>query len=170
MEKLFTEYSAYYFFSAWLQADAALISIIVIFVIFRLQTLNSRINDLKMALFNMPNRIFPADITKFERYSPLEREEFINKKSEDRYTSEIAKIFKYWDLTLEKVDYIKKDMKLPILFLAIVLGFCGLALFMSNYIHSIGFWWECSITIFMLILNLTALGWNIIFIFQSLKE
>jgi len=170
MNNLFTEYSAYYFFSSWLQADAALISIVAIFIIFKLQTYNSKIDGIKTALFNMSKSVGPSEVTQFDGFSPEKKLKYINKKLESPYSVNEGRIFESWKLTEEKIVKIKQQMKWPIIFLATTMGMCGIALFLSNYIHKSGFIIEFIITVTILILHLIAIMQNLTFIIKSIKE
>lgn len=118
-----SELTGLYFFSALLQADAAILGILGVFIIFRFQTIQNHIQQLRTLLLD---RITPegtrgaqvhylSDIIFFERVTLKEKELFVK----DRNFGDNHRLFVQWyNQEKEKVK-IKNLIRLPVILLGI---------------------------------------------------
>jgi hypothetical protein len=110
-----SESTFYYLFSSLLQANAAILSIVGVFIIFRIQNIQSSIDIIKQSLMADQGRfIWPSTVLQFE-----------NQSLEQKKTSQIItnpNLLYQKDKWIEKEELIykiRRDFKLPLIYLAI---------------------------------------------------
>jgi hypothetical protein len=116
--------TARYYFSAWLQADAALITVVAILVVTKLQSYENTIEQSRNQLVDY-GQLDYKDLEDFENKNRISREVII-KKYGDSDTEHIAKRFKLW---LWALDGIMKSKKMVIPFMSLT----GVSLFFSAF-------------------------------------
>lgn len=135
---LFSDFSGAYFFSACLQANASIIALIGVFWIFKIQSINSNIEIIKVSLsmergISTNIEVDPAIITIFETKTSNEQKEYIEKNIKD---DSVKSLLESW----MKNDIIKseimKSIKTPTIIISIGLFVDALFLAFSNLIHS----------------------------------
>ena len=125
----------HYFFSAWLQADAALFAIVGIFGIYKLQSLENVIQNAKLELSNVLG-IADLSIARFEDGERSERKEII--QSFEKGTVPLdklrAKKLRVWLFSMNRALKIKKWLFIPMGLFAFGMIFCGTMLLLSEHI------------------------------------
>jgi len=150
IEHFFSDYSAFYFFSALLQANAAIFAIVGIFCIFKIQSIELYINTIKQRLL---------ELLQDDSFIQFERLDLNGKmKNLEKYKSELSKSGKY--LLDERVNLEKKiqcllfSVKSPLIVLIIGILINGIGLFLANYIHNLGTVFEFKILLIDLIIEI----------------
>jgi len=132
-----------YFYSALLQADAAILAIIGLFVTFKLQTIQLIINNLRERITallyseeNPRERIRMLGIIKnFDESSLREKSEFA-----ERHKQEQAGSLSYLIDEIpynEKMEILKKGFIAPSYFIAILISLCIVGIILASTIHSL---------------------------------
>ncbi|MBK7379640.1 MAG: hypothetical protein IPJ03_11635 [Ignavibacteriales bacterium] len=138
LDKSFSENTGLYFFSSLIQANAAILSIIGVFYIFRLQSI-------QVAISNIFNALFYENITIREG-----AEDFKNKSLDDKKTyvsrltahDHISNSYRNWlEYEIEQND-IKERIKNPLITITVLIILQVIFLIISNGIHSLGIWSE----------------------------
>ena len=130
----FAENSSFYFYSSILQANAAIFSIVGVFYIFRIQSLQASIDIIKSGLMNDQGRSsWPQEIIDWDNLSLKEKEEKINNGTANKY---ILKSLVTWTKKERDVDSFKKVISFPSILLAIGILLESLSLFSASYIHN----------------------------------
>ena len=142
--ELFSDNTSLYFFSALLQANAAILSLLAIFVIFRIQSLASSIDTRKFVLGSDLGVHIPShEINTFERMSIQE------KKSEvDRLKgkgSALVAHFEAWVTYEEKIDGLRHSVIVPGALLAGSIFIFAVALGLASFIHSLSVYFEAAL-------------------------
>jgi len=132
----FSEYSSLYFFSALLQANAAILSLFAIFVIFRIQSLASSIDTRKLVLGADPSHASAYDINSFERMSLQEKKCEVDHKT-GRRAFGVAH-YLAWIAYEEKIEELKHSIIVPSSVLAGSILFYAIALALAHFIHRSG--------------------------------
>lgn len=162
----FSEYTALYFFSALLQANAAIIAIVGVFFIFRIQTYQSSINSIKNYLFTDKFKNLQKTIIDFYNFDIISQKEYFNKEIGE--TSDLYHPFKESINIFDKIDRIKYSIKKPTILLAIGILINSLGLFFANFIHNLGFIIEFKVLLIFLIYEIVIIFFVIKAIFQAL--
>lgn len=117
MEIIFTESTALYFYSALLQANAAMIALIGLYTTFRLQSAYSNIDSAKSYFFasNETIRNFGLE---FEEKSYAEKEKYIKNNPATNITN---KRLHWWFRNLQLIKELKRGVILPTILLGIAL-------------------------------------------------
>ncbi|MDP8267602.1 MAG: hypothetical protein P9L97_02625 [Candidatus Tenebribacter davisii] len=139
-EDFFHETSSLYFFSALLQSNAAIFSLFGVFIIFRLQSLQSSLDLLKNTLMQDRGKIITTySVIEFDNMSLEEKEEKIETFGN---TTTIYFLIKSWLDKEKSIDKIKKSIKDPVISMTIVMILNLFGLIFSNYIHNVSFYLE----------------------------
>jgi hypothetical protein len=131
----FSESSSLYFFSALLQANAAILSIFAIFVIFRIQSLTSSIDTRKFVL-GSDSHVSPHDINSFEIMSVQSKKSEVDHKM-GRNASGVAH-YQAWITYEEKIEKLRRTIIIPTSVLAASILFFAIALSLAHSIHRLG--------------------------------
>jgi hypothetical protein len=130
----FSENSAFYFYSSILQANAAIFSIVGVFYIFKIQSLNSSIDIIKSALISDQGRnSWPSEIIDWSLLTLGEKEKNIKDGTANKY---IIKSLTTWASLERQIESFKKVIILPSLLLSFGILFESLSLFSAYYIHN----------------------------------
>jgi hypothetical protein len=132
MENFFSETSALYFLGAVLQADSAILAIVGIFLIFRLQYFQSIIDGIRNILFNKTTDRLKLLDTIYD-FEVKEIEERIGVKTGD---SIIDYLFNRWNLQDIEIRFLKSNIMMPVFLLFIGIVICMLGLIFSAKIHN----------------------------------
>lgn len=154
----FSEYTALYFFSALLQANAAILAIAGVFFIFRIQTYQSSIDFLKNYLMNSGTLIGPYSVIEFNNLTQEVRKKRIEENEEKKYY-ELGVIYhlENWIEKHDEILKVKSAIKPPTILLAIGIIINGLGLFFANFIHNSLFANEFIILIIFLIYEIVII-------------
>ncbi|MDP2984079.1 MAG: hypothetical protein Q8O92_12210 [Candidatus Latescibacter sp.] len=137
MCNLFSDSSSLYFFSALLQSNAAIISLVGIFVIFKIQSLQSKVEMIRNFLISNPNKYpHPKYVIEFDN---LILEDKSKKIDNNTYIEQEHKLyFNKWVEILKKIEEIKNKIKKPtILIVSSLIAFVFCLMFASS-IHKLG--------------------------------
>ena len=137
----FSDYTALYFFSALLQANAAILAIVGVFFIFRIRTYQSSIDFLRNYLMNSPSLIAKCSVIEFDNLTQEVRKTRIEENKEKNYYNiGVIPHLESWDEKVDKIKKIKTVIKPPTILLAIGIIINGLGLFSSNFMVVSYFW------------------------------
>jgi hypothetical protein len=134
-ENFYSKSSSLYFFSALLQSNAAIISLFGVFIVFRLQSLQTSLDLLKNTLMQDGGKMIqPNTVFRFDKMNLNEKEERVNTESKD---SPLRFSLQAWLDQEREIDNVKRSIKNPAISITItiimVLNILGLIC--SNYIH-----------------------------------
>ncbi len=163
----FSEYTALYFFSALLQANAAIIAIVGVFFIFRIQTYQSSINSIKNYLFTDKFKNFQKTIIDFYNFDRISQKEYLNK--EIGKTSDLYYPFKESINIFDKMNRIKNSIQKPTILLSIGILINALGLLFSNFLHNFAFLIELIILLIFLIYEIVLIFVVVKSIFKALE-
>ena len=131
----FSENTGLYFYSAFIQANAAIFSIVGVFFVFRFQSIKSSISE-NRNLFNNAGEEVKKFAQSFEELSN-EGKEIEVKRMQGNYA--LTNAYRKW-LQLEKeLTSVKSKIIKPLIFIVILLMIESLFLLLSNGIHKLGF-------------------------------
>ena len=140
--QLFSDSSALYFYSALFQANAAIISIIGIFFIFRIQAHQSSIDLIRNGLLaDNGRRSWPAEIIEWDSYALEEKENLLKEEKTHKNGSNnksISNQLSSWTVKERNLATVKKTIVTPIVFIATVMILEIFSLFSATYIHHFG--------------------------------
>jgi hypothetical protein len=142
----FSTSTSLYFFSAFLQANAAILSIVGLFIIFKIQSLQSLI-----------------DIIEFANSDLKEKQKKYAKISYDKYT---MKKLSEWIEKENRIIDIKDMIKIPTILLSIGIITSGIGLIFSNFLHNSSFQYEASVLYSFLLYEIFTLYFVIKIIFK----
>ena|GEM_PF-5188254 len=127
---------AYYFFSALLQANAAIFSIIGVFYIFRIQSLNNEISIIKSNVMEDRGRlIHSSKVLLWEKLTIHEKEKELKNKKSKYQTYAIH--FRRWIEIEINNSILKKYFIVLFIFVAFVLTINAVSLFLLDYLLTI---------------------------------
>jgi hypothetical protein len=130
----FSENSTFYFYSTILQANAAIFSIVGVFYIFKIQSLQSSLDIIKTGLMNDQGRnSWPQEIMQWDRLNLAEKERKITDGTANKHI--LASLI-FWTETERKIENFKKVIVFPSVLLAFGILLESLSLFSAYYIHS----------------------------------
>ncbi|MCJ7791694.1 MAG: hypothetical protein MUP49_04740 [Dehalococcoidia bacterium] len=148
----FSENSSFYFFSSLLQANAAILSIVGVFFIFRIQSLQSAVDIIKASLMSdRGHSCQPAEIIKWDNYSIEEKESQLKKGTT---SSSIRLSLQDWTSKERHIINLKKGIKLPSILLGVGIVLESMSLFSANYLHKYTPGFEYYISYINLVLEL----------------
>ena len=157
----FSENSSLYFFSALLQADAAIFSIMAIFLVFRLEAHESAKSSIKLTMAQLTPKLIPLawlalldknDIVEIERRVKDEEE---NCSGCDKGILALKKSFVEHS---KKIDKIKNTSIIPAIVLAVVIVLFAAGIFFSAYLHALPTAIEFIVLLFALIAQIIVLA------------
>jgi len=136
----FSDNSAYYFFSSLLQANAAILSIVGVFYIFRIQSLSSSIDVAKTALSQNPAKFTtPARIAAFDDENLEGKKHELEQMKNNEAGNLILPFFGLWVKSEIEIDRLKNKARLPTILLAASLIIFTAGLLLAAYLHSLPF-------------------------------
>ncbi len=140
-----------YFFSALVQANASILAIVGVFMIFKIQSIQSSIDMIKNKL---SKSIGPIAVNKLE--------DLLNKYNMKEFDDKAKNILEtptcnYWKEKHNTIKNIKESIKTPTILLIFGTGICALFLMLANFIHSLGFHIESQILLSVLIFEFISL-------------
>ncbi|MCI0691130.1 hypothetical protein L0337_03880 [candidate division KSB1 bacterium] len=146
----FSDSTGLYFYSALVQANAAILSIVGVFTIFKIQSIQSSIDLVKNILVAEGGRRITIDnLVEFDQMS-LE-----NKKSaiqNGKYSKAILPLFNNWATQIEKINKIKLSIKLPTRLLVVGIVGDSIGVLAANLVHENGVRIEsCVLCLFLLL-------------------
>lgn len=136
MEGFFSDSTGLYFFSALLQANAAILAIVGIFVIFKIQSFESGIDVIKNALsaergISTTIDSDPSIIVEYEWRSPDDRRIF----KQGIIDARVLRLLEDWDNKDEAINRIKSGLKYPSFILCLKIVFDAAGILIINGIH-----------------------------------
>lgn len=144
----FSDSTGLYFYSALVQANAAILSIVGVFIIFRLQSLQSSIDRAVRALLS-DTRTTPSPVIEFEKMNLEEKKTFVER---GKIEPPIKPLFREWATNEEKISKIRSSIKLPTRLLAFGIVGDSIGLLGANLIHENGVRIEsCVLWLFLLL-------------------
>ena len=151
----FHETSSLYFFSALLQSNAAIFSIVGVFIVFKLQSMQTPIDLLKNSLMQDRGRIIqPITVSRFDKKSLKEKDDYVNFMKDDQ---QLKYYLQNWVDQENKIDRVKSAIKSPAITITIVIILNILGLIFSNYIHSKNIYLELFILSIFVIIQIELL-------------
>lgn len=128
---MFSPNTGFYFYSSLLQAQAAIFSIVGVFIVFKLQTIKSAIENYKHMLLAL--KVYPSVITDFEFADEATRKEKYIRlgKGSEQIT------YLQWNESETKVKNIKDQIKTPIILLSIGMIVSTLGLIFTCFINNV---------------------------------
>lgn len=140
LPNFFSENSSFYLYSSLLQANAALFSIVGVFYIFRIQSLQSSIDIIKSGLMTDRGRSsWPQEIVDWDVLSLEQKEEKINSGVANKY---ILSYLVIWTEKERNLHTFKQTIRFPSLLLATGILLESLSLFSASFIHNQHQLWE----------------------------
>ena len=164
VDTLFSENTGLYFYSALVQSNAALFSILAIFIIFRLQYISSSIMSIRSELMGV-NPMVADRARAFFEHDSEGRKHFIESiiTNIDHY---IKQLYINADKHLDEREKIKEMYLRPMILLLLIIMFQVILLLLASGIHSIGAIHEASVFGFVIIVQIFAL----ILILKNIKK
>jgi hypothetical protein len=132
MEIIFTDATGLYLYSALLQANAALLALIGLYIVFRLQSINSRIDSLKSSLFAEGTQ-FGGDAVRFDSMTLERKVKWIDKLGKDNSWIKLTYL-RWLDLYLISKQF-KRGVIIPTLLIGVAICLNALFLFRSSSLH-----------------------------------
>ena len=133
---MLSEQTSLYFFSAWLQADAALFAIVGIFGIYKLQSLENTINS-AMATFPFLSGIREEEVTAFAGKDGDGKKEMIE------HFKEIKPVYRnlyFWMKATEKIPKVKSLITPTMVLTGSGMILCSVGI-LGVYISKLFVWW-----------------------------
>jgi hypothetical protein len=153
----FSDSSALYLYSALLQANAAILSLFAIFVIFRIQSLASSIDTRKFVLgSDLGRHVAAADINSFEIMSIQDKKSYIDCRQGKGIP--ILAHFEAWVSYEEKIEHLKHTIITPCTTLAGSILFFAFAVSIANFVHRLSVIGEAILMAFSILLEALCLG------------
>ena len=169
---VYNSYSAgigLYFYSSLLQANAALISIVAIFFIFRIQSLQSTVEGYYNAL--IASSVNNLERKFYHSFRSHTLEEKIIDVEKGNFNEEVHK-----EIMLSCIDNIKRikctkyAIIYPVIFLTVAIIINIIGLLLTNYLNSFGSALEIKIFLLVLVLEIYCLFSLIKGIYKSIKS
>lgn len=157
---LFSDTSALYFFSALLQANAAIIAIIGVFWIFKIQTYQAGVDSIKNALsiergITSNLDVDPSIISKFESLDLSEKTSYMN---QEILNDSLRSLLQSWVRNEESIDNLKSGIRIPVILLAVGIVFNAFGLVIANLIHQVGHIVELIVLLLVLLYEFLIVG------------
>lgn len=163
----FSDNSALYLYSAILQANAALLSVTAIFVIFKIQSLQSSIDVKKTALSSdFGDHTNPSEVNIFDDMTIKNKKDWIQNRRASQYLT--TPHFETWLRELEQIENIKMIIVIPTALMGISIPYFALSLYFAIYIHFLSAILESAIMIISIIFESFCLIYIIRSIFTLL--
>lgn len=128
---MFSEFTGFYFHSSLLQAQAAIFSIVGIFIVFKIQIIKSSIENCKQMLIAL--KVYPSTITEFELMDEKQRNDNYIKAGK----GSIQITFKRWDNYDKDIVLIRNNVIWPIICLIIGMVANTLGLILACFINKV---------------------------------
>jgi len=133
-DNFFSDNSSFYFFSSLLQANAAILSIVGVFFIFRIQSLQSAVDIVKSNLMSdRGHSSWPQEIMAWDNLPIEEKESQLKNDKANKY---IQPALNYWTTKERHVHNLKKGIIIPSILLGVGIVLEALSLFSANYLHN----------------------------------
>ena len=132
---MFSESTSLYFFSAWLQANAAILALVGVFIVFKIQALGSAIDSVSGPLYSNLSRIniTPRLVDDFAKASLENKGKMLNK-----FDVLVEPTLQRW-ISLEKqLKDSKPLVRIPTILLAVGIGIDASLLIVASSIHNSG--------------------------------
>jgi len=154
---LFSEYTGLYFYSALLQANAAMLSIAGIFFIFKIQLLNNSLGESKTNLIQ--NRLPQNKGYVVEEFCTKTQEEQREKIDnwDPNSSQDLLNGFKKIHTLVRQINKAKQKIKLPSFSILIALVLNIISLAFASYIHSTSQLFELITIVLTIIIELIVL-------------
>lgn len=134
-ENLFSDNTGLYFYSALLQANAAILSIVGVFYIFRIQSNQNSIDILKNLLLSDKGRFtWPESIIEFESLSIKKRK---IETEERKYPKQILPQLTKWTNLEEQIITIKASIAFPTCLLSLGIIVYAAGILSANKVHKL---------------------------------
>lgn len=134
---IFSDSTGLYFYSAWLQANAAMFAIVFIFAVYKLQSLQNAISNIKTGIvYNAPFQINGEMMRMF--FDPLTRDEAINSVEDKYWVNELEVMSN----SIKSRKKIRKLVKPIFILLPISLIANGMMITISSNLHNMGYYFE----------------------------
>lgn len=132
-ENLFSDNTGLYFYSALLQANAAILSIVGVFYIFRIQSNQNSIDSLKSPLLADQGKFsWPKTIMDFESLSIKKRKIEIEER---KHPEQILPQLTRWTNLEEQIITIKSSIAFPTCLLSLGIIFYAVGILSANKVH-----------------------------------
>lgn len=161
---IFSDSTGLYFYSAWLQANAAMFAIVFIFAVYKSQSLQNNISYINNLIVSSSPMYIDGEIMRMY-FNPKTRQEAID-SVEDEYWKNKLIVMRH---SLDDVENIRTWVKPLFILLPISLILNGALITISSYLHNLGFYFELVpilvILIFQifLVIKLTSVTRNIFY-------
>lgn len=136
---MYSDTTGLYFYSAWLQANAAIFAIVGIFAIYKLQTLTNKIDNMPTKLLMDGGQfVSKKDVKMFWIGNYHERDEILERLlSSKNHGDQIAfEQFYKWQMAIEQVRPTKQALRAPMVIMALGMMAHSIMLVLSSYIHN----------------------------------
>lgn len=133
MQIYFSESTSLYIYSSFLQANAAIIAILGLFIIYRIQSLQSSIDVIKSdimrdrGMYSHPKTVLDFDLVSIE-----EKEKKISALNPDHY---YLLHYKIWVENLKSITQLKTLITFPTIFLTLAIIIDGVCLLFCSNLH-----------------------------------
>lgn len=133
MEIYFLESTSLYIYSSFLQANAAIIAVLGLFIIYKIQALQSSIDIIKSDLMRDRGMYsHPKTVLCFDSATIEEKEKIFNEMKKDHY---YLLHYKIWIDSLKNIANLKSLIKTPTIFLTLVIISDGISLLLCSNLH-----------------------------------
>lgn len=133
MEIYFSESTSLYIYSSFLQANAAIIAVLGFFIIYKIQALQSSIDVIKSDLMRDRGMYsHPKTVLDFDSATIQEKEKRFNDFKKDHY---YLLHYKIWIDNLKSITKLKSQIKIPTIFLTLVIVSDGICLLFCTNLH-----------------------------------
>ena len=151
-EFIFSDSTSLYFYSAWLQANAAMFAIVFFLIIYKLQSLSTVINNIKMGIILASNMTIDGETMRmFDNLNT--REEAIDNVDDDYWKEQL----KIMSSSIEKTKNIRALVRPLFYILPISLMVNAVMITLSSLIHNLGYCYEAVSFIVVLIFQFFVL-------------
>ena len=150
-----------YFFSACFQGLAAILGLLGIFAIFRIQQFGMSIDGARNELYSARGETWPSEVEKFERMTHAEKMSCVAELEKRPFKSKNLPLFRTWLAAEAQIIQLRGAIWKPIGFLAVMLLLNLCALPFSVAIAALAAWCKLSIVIFDIILIACSIVWNL---------
>ncbi|MCH7928830.1 MAG: hypothetical protein IID03_12755 [Candidatus Dadabacteria bacterium] len=130
---MFAEDTGLYFYSAWLQADAAIFALVFIFIIYKLQSIENTYNSISAMIHNDKGKSLTLDFLDTMKNKNA-RVRFIEQMPNQSWRDLLESLGKAYDDKLEIPKLYKPLFKM----LPLVLLLSSILLLLSNVLHNQG--------------------------------
>lgn len=150
-EDFFSENTSFYFFSALLQGNAAIISLLFIFLLHKLQSLQNQIDLTRENLTRIAVgiSIWVEDIIKFDNYSINEKRTFLEERKNKIDSQQTLPLLTKWLQCEEETKKLKDKAKPFLCLLSLSIIIFALGIIFANSIHTNKCIWVESVCLFL---------------------